>query len=100
MDETLRREGQALHSRSAQGETLSVAEQEHLAAYYAAMDAAEAALLAPAFARMDREHVVMQEHLQELHSLVSREEAFLARLRELYTERQALNSERKRLLAA
>jgi hypothetical protein len=31
------------------------------------MDAAEAALLAPAFARMDREQVAMQEHLQELN---------------------------------
>ena len=100
MDKTLQSEGQALHARSAQGELLIPLEQERLDAYYAMMEAVEAALLDPAFERMDREQAVMQEHLRELSALVAREEQHLRRLRELQAERRALNSERKRLLAA
>ena len=98
-DELLQTEGRALHDRASRGEVLSGAEQARLDAYYAMMDAAEAAQLAPAFARMDREHADLQEHLSELRTLVAREELFLAHLRELYAEHQALNTERKRVLA-
>jgi hypothetical protein len=98
-DELLQTEGRVLHDRASRGEALSETELASLDAYYVIMDAAEAAQLAPAFERMDREHVDLQEHLSELRTLVAREEQFLARLRELYRERQALNTERKRVLA-
>ena len=98
-DRQLQTEGRVLHDRASRGEVLSDGDRARLNAYYAMMDVAEAAQLAPAFARMDREHAEQLEHLSELHTLVAREEQFLTRLRELYAERQALNTERKRVLA-
>jgi hypothetical protein len=92
--------GQALHTRLALGEVLTPLEQERLAAYYAMMEAQEESLLAPGFARITSEHSNLQKHLQDLSALVVREEQYLARLRELRAERQVLNSERQRLLAA
>lgn len=49
-DEQLQTEGRVLHDRASRGEVLSETEQVRLDAYYAMMDAVEAAQLAPAFA--------------------------------------------------
>jgi hypothetical protein len=86
-DELLQTEGRVLHNRVSRGEALNDTNRARLDAYYAMIDAAEATQLAPAFARMDKEHADLQEHLSELRALVAREEQLLAHLRELYTER-------------
>lgn len=100
METRLDTEGHALHTRSAVGEILTPLEQERLAAYYATMEVEEEARLAPGFERMKQEHADQAKHLRELSALVAREEQYLERLRELRAERQVLNSERQRLLAA
>lgn len=100
MEPTLDAVGQALHTRSALGEILTPLEQERLAAYYAMMETEEEVHLAPGFERIESERAHLQEHLRDLRALVAREEQYLQRLRELYAERQVLNSERQRLLAA
>jgi hypothetical protein len=91
-DELLQAEGRVLHGRVSRGEVLTPPETERLEAYYAQVEA-----MYPI--RQTEDAIVrLQERNEQLKALIAREEQFLARLRELYAERQVLNSERSRLL--
>ena len=85
-------------------QNLSNAENAELSELLAQADAEETALLAPSWAKMERETAEITRQNAALRSLVERRKALAARLRrqlgEAQAESRAINAERDRVLAA
>ena len=96
MDEGQRSRGRELHSRIAEGETLSAEEQTELETYYVAVEGMSST---PSDVRL----ASLEERNRNLEALVARSEAFAAYLQTVLTtadaERQALEREFQRIAA-
>jgi hypothetical protein len=83
----------ALHHRHARRETLTNEEEAILNAYLAQRDAAEMALLAPAFAHHAAVQKIQDEKIIRLETVLERKKQALARLESLVREIEAIKIE-------